>query len=317
MPHVLDHLMESREFNEFLFQNLSAAVFILDKDLRVQKVNTSYRTLFRKDEDVVINQLCGNSIGCAFAVEEGKPCGSTSQCSVCTLRQCLVNGIPAKGGTSYSTYISRNFYIDGSSVSKHFKVTTKWIVYHDADLAIVSIDDVTELEEQKQKIRELADRDSLTGLYNRRSLFDYGVKVFENALRGNRYLAVAMIDMDLFKNINDSYGHEAGDLALTALADVFRSQMREGDLVARYGGDEFCILFSVKRTSDAYLVMDKIRSAVGEKGFYYQNSRVAATVSCGVTFSLEESLDAMIRTADRMLYLAKEKGRDRVVVFEA
>ena len=317
MNTMLDNLMESREFSGFLFQNLSSAIFILDKDLRVRRVNDTYRALFQKEEADVLDQLCGNSIGCAFAVEEGKPCGTTTECGTCSLRKCLVDGSVPEGMPVQSASITRDFYIGGRPVRKHFRVRTRNIAYAGENMSIVSIDDVTELEEQKERIREMADHDYLTGLYNRRSLFEYGGKLYENALRGSFYLAVAMIDIDFFKKINDSYGHDAGDSVLSAAAGLLRGHMREADIVSRFGGEEFCLIFSVRQVANVFPVMEKLRRAVEENAFLFNGERIPVTVSIGVTFSLEDSLGAMISSADRMLYRAKEEGRNRVVVFRA
>lgn len=87
MGILLNNTVESAQFMEFLFDNISSAVFIVDKEMKVKKVNNSYKNLFNKEEKEVINELCGNSLGCAFAVEQGVPCGSTTECKSCSIRK--------------------------------------------------------------------------------------------------------------------------------------------------------------------------------------------------------------------------------------
>ena len=86
---MLENLYNSTEFYEFLLNNITTAVFLVDSEFSVKAVNESLKSLLGKEENDIINQLCGNSLGCAFAVEENKPCGTTSKCSTCTLRECI------------------------------------------------------------------------------------------------------------------------------------------------------------------------------------------------------------------------------------
>ena len=107
-------------------------------------------------------------------------------------------------------------------------------------------------------MRNLANRDYLTGLYNRRYLFEAGHGLFENARRDNLDLAVAVIDIDHFKRINDIYGHDVGDVALIAMAKVLAASFRTTDLVARLGGEEFCVL--AVNPQAALVLMERLRS---------------------------------------------------------
>ncbi len=310
MTEINDSVFKSAEFAGFLFNNLSSAIFLVDSALRVQKVNDAYQTLFSRDENEILNNLCGNALGCSFAVEQGQLCGETNECANCTIRGCLLKGF-SKTGEVQTTYINRSFYIDGKPVFKYFRMKTRTVDWNGTIMAIIAVDDITELEEQKQRIEDLANRDYLTGLYNRRYFFSIAGPLFSNAKRGNTVIAVAMFDIDFFKQINDAYGHAAGDFVIKTIADIFRSQLRSADIVARFGGEEFCVLLQCSKVEDAFLVTDKIRLAIDAHEFKYEASIIPVTISAGLTAVLEEDLDAMIRRADSLLYRAKEAGRNR------
>ena len=314
MSSAPDQFLNLLSFKDFLFDNLSAAIFVVDKDLKVQKVNNAYKALFHKEERDVLNTLCGNSIGCAFAVEEDKPCGQTSECGQCSLRSCLIRCF-SEADKVQSTYISRKFYVDGKAFFKYFRIKVKMVKFHEEVMAIIMVDDVTELEEQKKQIEDLANRDYLTRLFNRRYLFECGEKIFQNARRGSFNLAVVMMDIDFFKKINDTHGHDAGDFLLASVADILRSNLRQADIIARFGGEEFCLLLNVSKPGDAFSVVEKIRQMIERQKFFFGNKHIPVTISSGITCILEESLESMIKKSDIMLYKAKESGRNKVMVY--
>ena len=164
-----------------------------------------------------------------------------------------------------------------------------------------------------RQIRDSANVDFLTGVYNRRYLFDIGNKLYANARRGHIHLAASLVDADHFKRINDTHGHEVGDRALKAIARRLGDTLRAGDVVARYGGEEFVCLAVLNQPGDAGLVFERVRRAIAATGVEAGGNRVALTVSVGVTTALDDSFEAMLRRADEAVYLAKKGGRNRVV----
>jgi diguanylate cyclase (GGDEF)-like protein len=138
--------------------------------------------------------------------------------------------------------------------------------------------------------------------------------------RGNICLAVAMVDIDLFKRINDTYGHEAGDAVLKQLAALLKERFRATDIVSRYGGEEFCILAANMAREHAIPVLDRLRQKIEEVAFDLGSTTIQITASIGICHSdLDRygSLEEMIKTADTTLYMAKEEGRNRIRLWEA
>lgn len=311
--HNINGLLDSQEFTRFLFDNISSAVLIVDKEFRVKKINNTYSTLFSKAESEVVNKLCGNSMGCAFAVEEGVQCGNSSKCSECTLRSCLVNGQKLLED-SQTIYITRKFYIGDSPVLKHLRMKIRGINYNNEEVFIITIDDISDLEEQKEKIKEMANQDYLTKLYNRRYFFDIAEKIFENSKREINHISIALVDIDHFKKVNDTYGHDGGDFVLASFAHILKNNLRKADVICRYGGEEFCILLVTKEKDDAFEVMDNLRKTVEKETFLFGQQEIKFTFSGGICNSQESSLDEMIKKADEKLYKAKENGRNRILM---
>ncbi len=165
-----------------------------------------------------------------------------------------------------------------------------------------------------QLTREAAIKDFLTGLYNRRYFFDAGRKLLASAKRKDISLACAMIDIDFFKKVNDQHGHDIGDQVLQHVATLLETRMRQSDIVARFGGEEFCILAVNLQRPDAEHVFDDLRQYIQDTPFSLHGGQeeLQITVSIGVHTETEANLDGMIVEADTALYRAKEKGRNRV-----
>ncbi|MEM7671373.1 MAG: GGDEF domain-containing protein, partial [Pseudomonadota bacterium] len=164
------------------------------------------------------------------------------------------------------------------------------------------------LQEQREQLELLALTDPLTGLSNRRDFENKGRHIFATARRSGRPVSVLMLDVDRFKALNDTYGHDAGDRALCVLADVLKSTCRESDSVARLGGDEFACLLSDTDFADATLLRDRIRIAVEE------TDNLEVTVSIGIAEMADDAqidLYELLKRADEALYSAKRAGRDR------
>ncbi len=182
------------------------------------------------------------------------------------------------------------------------------------DEIITRINSNLELLELFATVKDMANKDFLTGAYNRRFFFNSGEQIFAKARRRKKSLAVAMIDIDKFKNINDTYGHDVGDVAIQEIKRILDKQLRSSDLMARFGGEEFCILLEDITIENSKILFEKIRKVFETNIITIDKLQISYTISIGVSYGLSESLEAMIKTSDEALYVAKESGRNQVVI---
>jgi two-component system cell cycle response regulator len=173
-----------------------------------------------------------------------------------------------------------------------------------------------QLVEMARQLEELSSRDELTGVFNRRHFSETLEKAFDRWQRYRRPLSIAMIDVDRFKQVNDTFGHQKGDAVLTEVARRFAKAMRSSDYLARLGGEEFAVLLPETQLSDALTFSEKMRSAIAAAPVQVGGGEaLSVTVSVG-TASLAHtdfhSVEEMITAADEALYRAKHNGRNRV-----
>jgi len=158
-----------------------------------------------------------------------------------------------------------------------------------------------------------ANRDFLTGLYNRRYFFNNMHSYFEKAITHDNKFAIAMIDIDFFKKINDKHGHEVGDKAINKLADILRANTSQDDIVARFGGEEFCIVIKNVTPDQALNRLENLRENVQNSFVLLDNEeKIKFTISIGALLHPEDSLEESINQADMLLYNAKQNGRNRI-----
>lgn len=170
--------------------------------------------------------------------------------------------------------------------------------------------------EQLIAAEQAATTDFLTGLTNRRHLMHMGALLLAGTRRRHAALAVAMIDIDHFKRINDTHGHHEGDMALKALAELLRRRFRQSDIVARHGGEEFCVVVADSNLAHAAVLFEELRVLIEAQRLVAVDTHQQFTVSIGLAGSHEddsEDLQALIARADARLYKAKKQGRNCVV----
>ncbi len=160
-----------------------------------------------------------------------------------------------------------------------------------------------------------ANRDFLTGLYNRRYFFKDMEEYFPHAIESSEEFTLAMVDIDNFKQINDTYGHETGDRVISHLADILRTGTNSDDLVARFGGEEFCIALKNTPPAQAAAILERLRKKTQETSVSAHGGKeISFTISIGAVSAHEDSLDESIHQADLMLYNAKQNGKNKVVI---
>jgi diguanylate cyclase (GGDEF)-like protein/PAS domain S-box-containing protein len=178
--------------------------------------------------------------------------------------------------------------------------------------------DTSERLRHEAELLEKAITDELTGLYNRRHFFERAAQELVKSMRGQGPSTIAMLDMDHFKNINDSFGHAVGDRVLAEFAILMKRTLRPYDIVARYGGEEFAVFFRDIERQGAARVLNRVRAKLANRGMRKVSPHLTVTFSGGLAdtneFDLDSlSVDQVLKLADERLYQAKYHGRNRLV----
>lgn len=171
-----------------------------------------------------------------------------------------------------------------------------------------------QMQQQLHSLEQAATRDFLTNLLNRRAFFEVGEPIFAQALRNKSHLALAVIDIDHFKKVNDTYGHDVGDRVIQAIAQTLNKQRRSADVLARFGGEEFCLLMPDLHKMHAEDLFERYQKAISEIDYSDIAEGLKVTVSIGISTTAAHSPDQMIKDADEALYEAKESGRNKFII---
>jgi diguanylate cyclase (GGDEF)-like protein/PAS domain S-box-containing protein len=186
-------------------------------------------------------------------------------------------------------------------------------------------EDITLRKENEEKIQrlnagleQLAMTDYLTSLYNRRYFMQRGAEEFKRVGRTNQPLSLLMLDIDQFKKVNDTHGHEAGDMALQQVAATLKSSLRETDILGRIGGEEFAVLLPNTPLKEAAILAERVCRSVGNLGIKIPAAILTITISIGVVMlkSPMQDIDDMLKHADSAMYKAKRLGGNRVMQYE-
>ncbi|MDD3598180.1 sensor domain-containing diguanylate cyclase [Sulfuricurvum sp.] len=164
------------------------------------------------------------------------------------------------------------------------------------------------------ELKEQATRDYMTGCYNRRYFYEVAEPIFFKNKRKNAPLAVVMMDIDNFKKINDMYGHDIGDRAIQEIPVILGKNLRKSDLLARFGGEEFCMILEDITLENTQKVFERVRENFENNRINVNGVEIRYTVSFGVAYGLTDSLEEMINLSDKALYDSKNNGRNRVTI---
>ncbi len=177
-------------------------------------------------------------------------------------------------------------------------------------------EDITERKRLEEELQKQSTIDELTGAYNRRQFYRLANAEIKRSNRLHHPLSIALIDIDYFKSVNDTYGHAAGDRVLTSFSQICQQNIRDIDMLARLGGDEFVIILPETTGDQAYIALERLRQALASRPVEYNDQAIPVTISCGIASlaGKAESLDQLMERADRALYRAKQAGRNCVSV---
>jgi diguanylate cyclase (GGDEF)-like protein len=203
---------------------------------------------------------------------------------------------------------------------KYFKASVSQVFTDNQMLIarIILLSDVTGNVNLLNKLKDAAYMDALTGLYSRKHFFELAAIEIERAQRLNQPVYAAMLDLDFFKKVNDTYGHAAGDMVLKTAAEVIQKSIRTYDLLGRYGGEEFVILFTNLVASELHFPSERIRENMEHNVTNYEGQEIKITCSIGMARFLEDdTLEATLKKADAALYAAKRAGRNQVQIYDS
>ena len=254
-----------------------------------------------------------------YAPTTGKRCwevlqkDQTGPCSFCTNPRLVDDE-----GNSTGVY---TWEFQNTVTEQWFQCIDKAIRWNDGRMVRIEIaTDISlrkemehQLEQERLKAEQLATTDMLTGLRNRRAFFTLGEQLLREATRFNQPVSLIMLDLDHFKRINDQYGHAAGDAVLTHVSRLMLATVREADIAARMGGEEFVLLLPQTRLSQATQLAERLRARLDQTPASFNNQALHCTASFGTTCTelpAVTTLDDLLNQADRNLYKAKDHGRN-------
>jgi diguanylate cyclase (GGDEF)-like protein len=225
----------------------------------------------------------------------------------------------------FESEVSRDFSLVIDGEERFFKIDV--ILLGDSrdgnTRMLKSIRDVTEERKTQEKLKFLATTDSLSGLYNRAEFMNLAKREFARAKRNNEELSLLIMDLDNFKNINDTFGHAAGDKVIHEMGSIIMTSFRKTDIAGRLGGEEFAVVLKNASLEEAKKVAEEFRKIVAGRKVIYRKQEISFTVSIGVaairgnTYDIiDDDIDGILKMADDALYKAKAMGRNRVAALK-
>ncbi len=287
-------LQESEASLKTILEEIQMGIFIVDAEThQIIDINTKALEMIEAEKEDVLGHVCHKFI---CAAECGK-------CPITDLHLAVDNA-------------ERVIVTTRGNLVPVLKTVTK-IFIHGREQLVESFLDIRERKALEESLRIMGTTDYLTGISNRRHFMGTGQKELSRAQRYGKSLSLIMIDFDRFKDINDTYGHAAGDEVLKAIAGLCVGQLRESDIMGRMGGEEFAILPLESDQEQAIQLAERIRASAGELAVPLGDGQsIGCTLSIGVSSLSDtvEDLDQLLKKADEALYRAKEAGRNRVVL---
>jgi diguanylate cyclase (GGDEF)-like protein/PAS domain S-box-containing protein len=218
-----------------------------------------------------------------------------------------------------SALYNRFKQLNGRIIVAHDITNRKWLE-NDLLYANQTLEEQLEdIKHLREELEEQAIRDPLTNVYNRRFLLDAMDRELAQAARNENPAAIVILDIDFFKQFNDTYGHRCGDFVLQYIANFLNERIRRGDVLCRYGGEEFVIFMPNAPLGVAYERAETLRNEIANAFIEYEGLHLKTSFSAGVAgFPMHgDTSDSILNTADKALYQAKNSGRNRVIIYES
>ncbi|MFT7724759.1 MAG: diguanylate cyclase [Roseateles sp.] len=289
-----DQVRQQKELLDAVLDNVQGLVYVKGANRRFLYANKHLATVFGRPVEAIVgrldSELMPREAADAFWEKD---------------KHMLATGQPYAGEESL---------VDAAGQLRHYwSVVVPWAGFDGMPALIGLITDITELHALKEELRQQAHSDSLTGVANRRSFFESAEREFARSRRHGTPLSVVAIDLDHFKQINDGHGHPVGDTVLRGFVLCCQRLLREEDLCARTGGEEFCILLPGTDAEAAWAVAERIRTELAGCALSPEHPALRVTASFGVTEmgAADTHFGPLFSRADRALYAAKQQGRNR------
>lgn len=273
-----------------IFHSINDGVIVLDESARLIEFNQACSKVFPQ----LTRSMISRDIGETWIEVTGQPMPFTLEA--------VVNTQDIEMVLSDHTY--------------QVRVTELQHVNHGKGLLLI-FTDITELKELQRQLEQLAFYDELTQIYNRRAFFQQCNQAYSEARESSSAFTVILMDIDHFKNVNDTYGHAIGDQLLVHVVKVCQSVLKKGELFARYGGEEFVLALKDSTLLEGQALANLLCNSVESQPLMTTEGAIRATISCGVAEGTkgQETLYQLLNNADKALYAAKQAGRNRVHVF--
>lgn len=252
----------------------------------------------------------GELIKCGHAFETDSGCGTTRFCATCGAISAILSSINGSRDVQ-ECLIERG----NGLLPLNLRVWTTPVELHDEKFVIFSVQDISFEKENSrllEQVQKLAIMDPLTEIYNRRVFFDVANREIVRSIRYHNPFSVVMIDLDHLKQVNDTYGHPAGDAVLKEAVKIIKTNLREIDTFARYGGDEFIVLLPETGLVGGQKVADRIMIAGDSTLYTFKDFEIPVAFSAGVAefeFDLDHDIDDVIGRADKELYFTKYRRK--------
>lgn len=301
MTQDLAKTMVSKKYVDNIIYNMSGGLIVLAPNGTIQTINQQTTDIFGYSKQEILGQKACN----LFHSPEKTPL-ATLKSNQPQLANLAVKDIEVLCASK-----------DNTLFPAHFSGSTMYNEAGEIVGIVCVIKDITELKNSELKLKKLALYDSLTGLANRHLFFDRLQVAINDTKRDQEQFALLFLDLDNFKPVNDSLGHEAGDIVLKKVASRLKHLTRAGDTVARMGGDEFTIIMKdIHEIMDASLIATKILQDI-QRPIIINNSPHQIGISIGISICPEHSLDLeeLISMADQAMYQAKAQGRNRFSIY--
>jgi diguanylate cyclase (GGDEF)-like protein len=293
-----------------IFENSPVGLVLVNENTTLRDVNNYMFKSFHLTPNSIEGKKFGNVFNCAVVSGKNHICGETEECRDCRLGG-GVTMVLNEGITIPDTVMDHSFIIDGVDQKKWFKISATRIDEDGDVFAIVSFVDITTQKDYEELLNNQLSLDMATGTTNKYALLN----TLKTLTAGKKALAVAMIDFDNFKDINDKYGHITGDRVLNIFSAVAKANIRKQDILGRFGGEEFMLVFPDASSGLLIKALKRIYKSFRES--CNKELSISPTFSAGITeFSAQQmtemNVDSIISEADNNLYLSKSRGKNMI-----